>query len=541
MLRPVDHLPHDRGTAGALTAPRPEPADEGVGQLLTSAFIRETSTPLPRASARAKAQWAVRLHDACPGDGDDHLLFQVISAALHVADPRRLTSVDRRATKVRSQTPQSAVALGLSLELQTDLRSLPGLLQTLALLPVGGEALEVLAERAAAENPLLEFSPDRCRRCGRPGRRARCPCAGSRPAARSTESAVRPFETLATAVGCEVGDLGRAALPVVLDLLTDRGLLVESAGDIAVSHSLSVEAVLEAIEAVRAAGPIGICERTLGAQLATQAEHLVVNGEAPSWLPTLVRNHLPDLAEDRWSEICARLGQPEDDVRRAAALVRRRLRPLSGIRDVVTPPDHAVPIRVPPDIYMDLIDGVLSVEVPDSERLGLRLAELPDCDGDRDATEWVAGYRHGATTLLHQLDIRASALRRIALQIAGRQHGWLTEGTPLAGMTRQQVADSLGLHRSTVSRAVSGKYLRRPDGAVVELCTLFGPGDEIRSRLEQLIAQGITTDQNLAAALSAEGHRVARRTVAKYRAELCLAATSRGGRRSRVRPVADTD
>ena len=91
-------------------------------------------------------------------------------------------------------------------------------------------------------------------------------------------------------------------------------------------------------------------------------------------------------------------------------------------------------------------------------------------------------------------------------------------------MTRKQVAEDLGLHESTVSRAVCGKHVQLPSGEVVPMDRFFDSALPIRDRIAQIVAAesgpGALTDGQIAARLAEQGVRVARRTVAKYRSQL---------------------
>jgi RNA polymerase sigma-54 factor len=80
----------------------------------------------------------------------------------------------------------------------------------------------------------------------------------------------------------------------------------------------------------------------------------------------------------------------------------------------------------------------------------------------------------------------------------------------------------LGLHESTVSRTVSGKWLLLPTGEIVAFGALFGAATSAQQCLRELVAGGTAakSDAELARELAARGHQLARRTVAKYRAAL---------------------
>ena len=92
-------------------------------------------------------------------------------------------------------------------------------------------------------------------------------------------------------------------------------------------------------------------------------------------------------------------------------------------------------------------------------------------------------------------------------------------------LTRAEVAGELGLHESTVSRAVAGKYVLLPDQTIVALSRFFGVSGGIDGELRKLLdsADGPMSDQSLADRLREAGYPIARRTVAKHRARLGFA------------------
>jgi RNA polymerase sigma-54 factor len=411
-------------------------------------------------------------------------------------------------------------------------RAVPGLLQAMALLPLPQEAVEAAVQQALADNPMLERSPIApCPGCGR--RAARCDrCA---PASRGSGRllAETPFETFEAMAGCEIRSSCRAVLPVVIDHLTSRGLLDRDPAEIATLHSLSQDDVEEAVRAIKAVGPAGLAERSLTDLLAAQAREMVLAGSAAGWLVDLIQVHLPALARGDVRGVATSLGVTPDRVTEALRLIRRRLRPAVPIQREVRP---ARPL--PPDVfvYRDSA-GELSVEVADSAWFGLRVAAVPDeLRGDPEASAWLALHERAARQLLHQVDARAGTLHRVAIAAVRRQQGFFARGP--AGhqpLTRTEVAIGLGLHPSTVSRTVAGKTLRCPDGEIVALADLFGGGTAIRARLLQELARDARrSDAQLAAALSASGFPVARRTVAKYRSELGIRPAGHGDRLDRT-------
>jgi RNA polymerase sigma-54 factor len=120
-------------------------------------------------------------------------------------------------------------------------------------------------------------------------------------------------------------------------------------------------------------------------------------------------------------------------------------------------------------------------------------------------------------------------MRAVAEQVVERQREFLRLGPRfLHPLTRAEVAATLGLHESTVSRAVSGKLALLPSGRVMPLAAFFdvslGPRETLRQAIDA--EPRPLSDGELARLLASRGHPVARRTVAKYRAQLGIPAHS---------------
>jgi RNA polymerase sigma-54 factor len=218
------------------------------------------------------------------------------------------------------------------------------------------------------------------------------------------------------------------------------------------------------------------------------------------------------------------MGLPEDEVLAGFALVKDRLRPFVAVET-----GSADTAAAPADVYLyRRPDGSVEVEVAASGWFGLQVVDLaagiPAASGAR---HWLAEHELAARRLLYQIDRRAGALLRITECAVAHQKDFLDHGD--AGrhhpLTRTAVAQEIGLHPSTVSRAVSGKRLRLPSGTVTDLACLFGKGLAARAALQEYMttaAGGAASDEQLRAELARSGFVIARRTVNKYRRSLHL-------------------
>ena len=141
----------------------------------------------------------------------------------------------------------------------------------------------------------------------------------------------------------------------------------------------------------------------------------------------------------------------------------------------------------------------------------------------------------GARFFMRSLEQRQQTLLAIGNQIVSRQEEFFRRGTSaLKPLIMAQIADAVGLHVTTVSRAVSGKYMETPQG-LFEIRYFFTPGfqnsdgssvsnetvkEAIREMVEKEMPRTPLSDQEIVEALAERGLKVARRTIAKYREQL---------------------
>lgn len=416
-------------------------------------------------------------------------------------------------------------SLQLQAGLQTELRALPGLLNALGMLAMTQEEVTAATERSLAENPVLERTDGHpCPGCGRHVSSGTCyRCRGAGTTARfgeQAEPAADPFRTLEADARLEVRSDCRTALDLVIAHLTPRGILDADPDEIADTHGLGLAQVDEAIRALQVVGPAGIAATSVTDLLTAQAESLVEKGQVPAWLPHLVSEHLSDLAAGSTAAVVRATGLPEDQVLAGLAIIKERLRPYVAVE--TEPTDTPVPTA---DVFLySRPDGSLEVEVPASTWFGLTVADLSaGVPASSEARQWLAEHELAAQRLIYQIDRRANALLRITECAVAYQKDFLNHG---AGhhrpLTRTAVAEEIGLHASTVSRAVGGKRLRLPSGSITDLSCLFGKGQAPRAALHNLLAaapRGMS-DERLRKELARNGFVIARRTVNKYRRSL---------------------
>jgi RNA polymerase sigma-54 factor len=236
----------------------------------------------------------------------------------------------------------------------------------------------------------------------------------------------------------------------------------------------------------------------------------------------VIADHLPALAKGHFSAIATALGTSRTEIRRILEMIRERLRPypvFHGNR-------AATASYLVPDVVVrehDDISGEFTVELvePALTRLAVWAGRRR-----RDAN---GSSVPQARSFVAQLHDRWETLRQVAEYAIQRQKEFLVRGAAALGpLTRTEVAGALGLHESTVSRAVADKYVLLPDHTIVALARFFGAGGGIHEELRKLLESSDTpmSDQRLADLLRDAGYPIARRTVTKHRARLGFTAAS---------------
>ncbi|MGB9402779.1 MAG: hypothetical protein WCA98_04520, partial [Candidatus Acidiferrales bacterium] len=240
-------------------------------------------------------------------------------------------------------------------------------------------------------------------------------------------------------------------------------------------------------------------------------------------------------------EIARAVNRPPELVKRAIDVIKR-LDPKPGLRYNKTEPR-----LVEPDVQFCKVDGEWQAIMNDDGVPQLRLSPiyrrlLARDAADRDVRNYVKERFTAAIQLMKNIEQRKHTIVRVCQSILRRQQEFLDQGADhLRPMMIKEVAEEVGVHPSTVSRAVANKYAHTPQG-VIELRYFFsesvnGPqgGDmsllSLKRRVKKMIEDEDTahplTDDQITKKLQDEGIQVTRRTVAKYREDLRIPSTHR--------------
>jgi RNA polymerase sigma-54 factor len=231
------------------------------------------------------------------------------------------------------------------------------------------------------------------------------------------------------------------------------------------------------------------------------------------------------------------MGISTDEVAAVWEFMKTRLNPhpAQGYADTHARERDTRKIYVTPDAVIKRGEDGFEVEIVESRRFRLRInpvytqlhAELRRASSTLSAEEssHIREYVTRARFFLYNLEQRYQTLHRVTARLAECQADFLERGVRyLRPLSRSQLADELGIHESTVSRATAGKHVLLPSGEVIPYSHFFTPSLSIKDVMKEMIdgEQAPLTDSQIAARLRERGILIARRTVAKYRKQLAI-------------------
>ncbi len=420
--------------------------------------------------------------------------------------------------------------------------------------------LERAIAQELAENPALELvEGGRCQVCGALFSGDRCPlCArgddryldrswegleeGSGEAWDPISQASSP-SSLADYLLMQMGPRLRpqelAVANYLVESLDDHGLLSIDLEELARLAGSSLEQMERLLSILQEQEPIGIGARSVKECLLIQIRYLEEQGRSQPWVREIIERHWENLGRGRFEEIAEVLGITTEEVEEALGFIRDNLNPYPA--QAYHSSDRSPYIR--PDVIIQAHEGGFIIEIPEEERYRFRVNPLYQELLAKRATkeeerEHLREYMARARLFISSFEQRWKTLRRIMTTLIEEQREFLERGVRhLKPLTRAELAQSLGLHESTISRAMAQKYAQIPQGQIVPLADFFDASLPAKDLIKTLISQEEKplSDGQIAKELTRRGLPLARRTVAKYREALGIlpANLRRPGRKAR--------
>jgi RNA polymerase sigma-54 factor len=332
----------------------------------------------------------------------------------------------------------------------------------------------------------------------------------------------------------ELADLSPQALEAMKHLvgsLDDRGFLTQTPSDVALQTGLPLAAVQEALKVLKSFDPAGIGATDLADCLLAQ---LIAKGRGSSLSGRIIRDHFELLTRRRIPELARKLGVDADDVQSAIEEIGK-LDPAPGRR--FAEDSNRV---VVPDVTVEKDGDEWKIHLNSDYIPRLRISStyrdlIAKGTLSKDERDYLRERMRSGKFLIDSIEQRQRTIERITREIINAQKEFFEHGVShLKPLTMTQIAEVVGVHETTVSRAIANKYIRTPHG-VFDFKYFFTPGYQAESgaavsntSVKEMIADLINmedksaplSDQELVAKLQEKGITIARRTVAKYREEL---------------------
>jgi RNA polymerase sigma-54 factor len=315
----------------------------------------------------------------------------------------------------------------------------------------------------------------------------------------------------------------------IIGNINEEGYLKATVEEIAGSCKAAVPEVEAVLQRIQQLDPPGIGARNLQEALLLQLQR---KGPEAALALEIVEHHLPLLERKDWQQLAKILATNELEVKKAAQMIVA-LEPKPGRTFYVEEP-----IAVTPDaaIVFDE-EGKIKIEIQDENIPELRVNPyyrrlLRDSHTDEKTKVYLREKMQAALNFMRALKLRKSTLREITEQIVKVQPEFFEKGfSHLHPLRLKDISQTLGIHESTVSRALQGKYVTTPQGTIpyksffsTKMETTSGEAESQKSIMERIRAlvesedpKKPLSDEQIVKTLQGDGIVIARRTVAKYR------------------------
>ena len=324
----------------------------------------------------------------------------------------------------------------------------------------------------------------------------------------------------------------RKTAELIIGNIDDDGFLQSTTEEMALNSGIPQDDFERVLGLTQTFYPAGVGARDLRECLLIQLRR---QGKEQSLEYRIVSEHMDDLGRHRFLEIARRMAISVEDVQKAANNIAR-LNPRPGQVFAAAPQNYVLP-----DVIAEKVDGEYQIAFNNEQIPHLRISNLYKdiiASGDAqssDTKDYIRDKIRSGKFLIRSIHQRQQTIMNIAQQIVSRQRDFLEHGpSHLKPMTMAEVAEVVGVHETTVSRAVSGKYMATPQG-VFEMKYFFTGGYQtatgeslsnisVKQAILDLVkhesGSAPLSDHEIVEILSERGIPIARRTVARYRSEL---------------------
>ncbi len=325
----------------------------------------------------------------------------------------------------------------------------------------------------------------------------------------------------------------------IIESLDENGYMTSTVEEISRATGVREEKVGEALDIIHGFDPAGVGARDLSECLQLQ---LAARKELTPQMEEIITHHLEDIANNRLSAVARDTGMTVLQVQEAADVIRT-LEPKPG-RQFASQMETKYVI---PDVIVEKIDNEYVVIINESSTPHLTISSyykglLGKAEKDQQLADYLSERVSSANWLIKSIEQRKQTIYNVVSAVVKYQKDFFDLGSKhLRTLTLKDIAEELGIHESTVSRSISGKYLQCPRG-VYEIKYFFSAGvsDQVgegvsSNSIKEFIKEIVEgedrhrpySDQAMVSILKDKGFNISRRTVAKYRDELGILSSSK--------------
>lgn len=313
----------------------------------------------------------------------------------------------------------------------------------------------------------------------------------------------------------------------VVSGLDDDGYLISHPADLAMASGQSLQAVNEAIRIVQQLDPPGVAAPDLRGRLLLQLER---QGRQKEPVYLAVNKYLEDIAANHLPQVARKMQISIEELKSVINEIQKLNPRLAS--DTVSPHEY-----IKEEVTVEKENDELNVRMNNEHLPNLYISKnyrelLNDPNTPKETRDYIKEKLQAGVFLINSIIQRQLTIRKIANALVEYQQDYFLKGREyLKPLTMAQIAEKVGIHETTVSRAVSGKYLRC-DYGLISLRSFFTSGyetedgqtvsknvvmDVIKEMIDAEDSFEPLSDSTIVEELKKKGYNVARRTVAKYR------------------------
>lgn len=325
----------------------------------------------------------------------------------------------------------------------------------------------------------------------------------------------------------------------IIENIDDNGYLSMSLEEICSVLDVDLDSCERVLDLIHTFEPSGVGARDLNECLIIQLASL---GELTDEIEFIISNRLKDLADNKYALISKEVGISLTEVQEIADLIKT-LEPKPG-RGFDS--DNSIKYILP-DIYVEETNGEYIVSANDGSTPSLHISSYynsltEEAKSDKELSNYLNNRFNSAMWLMKSIEQRKKTIYNVASAIVQFQNDFFAKGERLLKpLTLKQIAETVGVHESTVSRAINGKYMQCPRG-VFELKYFFTGGilnedgsgvssNSIKSMIKEFVDaeddKKPLSDSKISEMLHEKGIDISRRTVAKYRDDIGILPSSK--------------